>query len=242
MLVPFNMLALRLRPDHQPRIPMRFHALMCHAAGINVHVHGRPATGTTLYVVNHLSWADILVLGRLLRARFLAKSELGDSSALAFFCAQQRTLFVDRRDSRGVRDQENLLTRTLEAGDAIVIFPESTTGDGRKQHSFKTPLFAGITDGSLRGVAVQPVSLAYTRVRSMPAQRSRWPYLCWMGDYGIGESVLAFLRLRAVRADVVFHEPVDPVNFAGRKALAAHCERAVHRGYRAAMRQYVQPQ
>ncbi|MBZ6378248.1 hypothetical protein B5C34_00805 [Pacificimonas flava] len=241
ILVPLNMLSMRLFPRRQPVIPKLFHRMLNHAIGVTVRKHGTPASGTTLFIANHLSWTDIPILGQYLRARFVAKAEISDAKALAFFCAQQRTLFVNREDKRGSGEQKNMLTATLAGGDSCIMFPEATTNDGRRPRPFKTPLFHGLASGEAPGVMVQPVSLAFTRVRAMPATRARWPFLCWIGDYTVGESVVDWLRLRHVRADVVFHEPVDPTGFKDRKALARYCYDTIQRGYRQAMSDYARP-
>ena len=45
--------------------------------GIRVHRHGAPAEpGAALTVANHVSWTDILVLGRLVDAGCVAKAEI----------------------------------------------------------------------------------------------------------------------------------------------------------------------
>ena len=239
--VPLNMLWMKFNPGKQPWLPMTFHKFANYVVGTTARYHGTPNDGTTLFVSNHFSWADIPILGQKLRARFVAKADIGEGGALAFFCAQQRTLYVDRDDRRGSKEQGNMLVDALQAGDSVILFPEATTNDGRRARPFKSSLFAGLTDGRLPGVKVQPISIAFTRVRSMPIKRSLWPFLCWLGDYSIGESVRDWLRLRHVHAEVVFHEPVDPEDFPDRKALTRYCYETVHRGYRRAMREYVHP-
>lgn len=242
VLVPLNMLWMRLNPGKQPAIPKLFHRALNRAIGVTVRKHGKPADGTVLFIANHLSWTDIPILGQYLQARFIAKADIQNTKWLAFFCKQQRTMYVDRDNRRGSRDQKNMLTEALARGDSCIMFPEATTNDGRRPRPFKTPLFQGLATGEAPGVRVQPVSLAFTRVRGMPATRNKWPFLCWIGDYTIYESIGDWLRLRHIRADVVFHEPVDPTSFRDRKALAAYCYDTVQRGYRQAMSDYVRPQ
>ncbi|MGB3722836.1 MAG: lysophospholipid acyltransferase family protein [Pacificimonas sp.] len=241
LLVPPNWVIRKLFPDRQPWLPKPFHRLMCWACGVTVKAHGRRATGTVLYVANHVSWVDIMALGSLLRARFVAKSELGEGGALGFFCDQQRTIYIDRGKARDAGAQANILVDALRAGDSLILFPEGTTSDGRRPLPFKSSLLNGLTDGTLERVRVQPVSVAFTRVRSMPAFRGRFPQLAWVGDYDIGESVMQILRLRSVRMDIVFHEPLAPEDFGNRKTLTAELQRIVDGGYRQAMHDYVRP-
>ncbi|MGB7404290.1 MAG: lysophospholipid acyltransferase family protein [Pacificimonas sp.] len=204
-------------------------------------MHGRRARGTTLYLSNHVSWADIPALGSLIRGRFIAKGEMSASPVLAFFCDIQRTIFVNRGSRSDSKRQSDELTAALSEGASVIIFPEGTTGDLRRPLPFKSSLLAGLTEARLEGVKVQPVSIAYTRIRSMPTFRGRFPQISWMGDFGIGEAVMQTLRLRALRVDVTFHEPLDPGAFEDRKGLTKAAYETVARGYREAMRDYVRP-
>ncbi len=241
LLVPFNMAVRIIMPRHQPSLPRLFHKLICWACGVTVKSHGRRAHGTVLYVANHVSWADIIALGSLVRARFVAKDDLADSPVLRFFCNQQRTMYVSRGNVRDAGAQAHGIADALRAGDSLILFPEGTTSDGRRPLPFKSSLFEGLTGGTLRDVKVQPVSIAFTRVRSMPAFRGRYPQLAWVGEFGIGESVMQILRLRSVRMDIIFHDTLDPEDYTDRKVLTADVQRIVDGGYRRAMRDYVQP-
>ena len=241
LLVPANWLIRKLFPQHQPWLPKAFHRLICWACGITVKTHGRRARGTVLYLPNHISWADIPALGCLMRARFVAKEEIGESRMMRFFCEQQRTLFVKRESRRDAARQASELSAALHAGDSVVVFAEGTTGDLRRPLPFKSSLLSGLTEGQLEHVRIQPVSIAYTRVRSMPVVRGRFPQIAWLGHFAIEDSVKQFLRLRAVRVDIIFHEPLDPAAFEDRKQLTRAVSATVARGYRRAMRDYIKP-
>ncbi|MEM8825979.1 MAG: lysophospholipid acyltransferase family protein [Pseudomonadota bacterium] len=241
LLVPPSWLIARIFPNYQPWLTKPFHQLVCWALGITVVPHGRRARGTVLYLANHVSWADVPALGVFLRARFVAKADLADDGLMRFLAEQQRTLFIERERPQEARRQSDAITAALRSGDSVIMFPEATTSDARRPLPFKSALLEGVAESRLPGVKIQPVSIAYTRVRSMPSFRGRWPQLAWIGDYGIWESAVQFLRLRAVRIDIVFHDPLDPQIFDGRKALTAKVHQIVSRGYRQAMRDYVRP-
>jgi len=54
-------------------------------------VSDKPAT---LFLPNHSSWLDILVLGSVLRASFVAKSEVGEWPVIGIIAKLGRTVFV----------------------------------------------------------------------------------------------------------------------------------------------------
>jgi 1-acyl-sn-glycerol-3-phosphate acyltransferase len=59
------------------RVVRLWHRGCCRIAGLQVRVRGTPAVGApTLFVANHVSYLDIVVLGSLVDAGFVAKSEV----------------------------------------------------------------------------------------------------------------------------------------------------------------------
>ena len=66
-----------LRGRAPRRIVRLWHRGCCRIAGLQVRVRGAPAArGPTLFVANHVSYLDIVVLGSLVDATFVAKSEI----------------------------------------------------------------------------------------------------------------------------------------------------------------------
>ena len=68
--------------------PLFFYKVIKNIAGINIDTEGfekirQKGTGT-LYIANHVSWFDILCLGSILNARFIAKKEVASMGMLVF--------------------------------------------------------------------------------------------------------------------------------------------------------------
>jgi 1-acyl-sn-glycerol-3-phosphate acyltransferase len=74
---------------------------------IRVRVVGKPVRDrAVLFVSNHVSWADIVVIGSITPIAYVAKSEVGNWPLVGATARMQRTVFVDR-------------TRRQQTGDAI---------------------------------------------------------------------------------------------------------------------------
>jgi 1-acyl-sn-glycerol-3-phosphate acyltransferase len=86
-------------------------------------------------------------------------------------------------------------------------------------------------DGTERPVAVQPVSLAYTRLNGMPLGVGWRSFVAWYGDMDLQPHLWTIMQLGKVTAEVTFHPPVTIGEFSDRKALAAHCERMTSEGF-----------
>jgi lyso-ornithine lipid O-acyltransferase len=235
LLLPPHLVAHKLRPAAAPRLPRLFHRLFARALGLRTTVHGEPARAArVLYVSNHLSWADIPVLGSRLLGHFVAKSEVGAMGPVGWFADLHRTIYVERDRRHAATDQRDAIAERLAAGGNVILFAEGTTGDGISILPFKSSLFS-VADG-VEGLLVQPVSLAYTRVNGLPMRRAMLPHIAWTGDMTLGPHALDFMRLGRIRAEVMLHPAVRPSDFADRKALARHCQATVAEGYAALMR------
>jgi 1-acyl-sn-glycerol-3-phosphate acyltransferase len=225
----------RLRPGDRPRIVRGFHAIVCRALGTRRITHGVPARGPgVLYVANHLSWADIPVLGSLVDASFVAKKEVAGWPAIGWLARLQRTLYVERSRTGVHRERDDMAVRLKEGG-SLVLFAESTTSNGTHLRPFRSSLLASL-QGGLADTPVQPVTIAYTRTGGAPVTRGRLPAVAWFGDVPLGSHVTNFVGLRQVTAEVLFHPPVSLAALGGRKALASHCHAVIEAGYRALTR------
>ena len=235
LLVPPQWLARRVRPDAHPRLPRLFHRLFTRALGIRTTIHGTPARSHgVLFVANHLSWADIPVLGSRLLGHFVAKSEVGAMGPVGWLANLQRTIYVERERRHATPEQRNAIAARLAAGGNVILFAEGTTGDGVGILPFKSSLFA-VAEG-IDDLLIQPVSLAYTRLNGLPMRRAMLPHIAFTGDMTLGMHAIDFMRLGRIEAEVRLHTAVRATDFADRKRLARHCETTIAAGYAAAMR------
>ena len=86
VLIPAAAIAVRLRPTHPPKVQRQVHRWMCRSLRIKVDSIGTPVAGPVLYVANHWSWTDIVVLGSRILGSFVAKSELEHWPVLGPLC------------------------------------------------------------------------------------------------------------------------------------------------------------
>jgi len=237
VLVPFELAMRRISPKTRPRVPWLFHRAVTRSLGINVVVHGRQARGGgILFVANHLSWADIPVLGSRILAAFVAKSEVAGWGPVGWLSTLSRTVYVERERRQSTGEARTAIGDRLAAGENVILFPEGTNSDGIAVLPFKSALLAAIEGEGSDNFVIQPVTLAYTRLNGMPITRERLPDIAWIGDTALMPHLFAFMALGRVRAEILFHAPVRRGDFPDRKALARHCHTVVAGGYRRLMR------
>ena len=88
------------------------------------------------------------------------------------------------------------MTERLAAGDALILFPEGTSSDGNRVLPFKSALFsAAETMQQIEPVAVQPVSIAYTKLDGIPLGRLLRPYFAWYGTTELAPHLWSMIGL-----------------------------------------------
>ncbi len=201
---------------------------MCRLLGLRVRVIGprlrRRAAGgrPVVYVSNHSSWLDILVLGGRLEACFIAKEEVAGWPLVSWIAKLGRTVYVRRKRTSIAGERDDMRDR-LAAGDNLILFPEGTTSDGSRVLPFRSA-FLSIAELPVtpegKPALVQPVSVVYDRLGYLPAGRLTRPLFAWYGDMDIGSHFWRLAQHRGLRATVLLHPPLDPQDFPSRKALA----------------------
>ena len=231
-LLPFQMIGVLFVPPLARWLPVPYHRAVCWVLGIKVRARGRMSRKRpTLFVVNHVSYLDIEVLGSLIPGSFVAKREVATWPFFSILAKLQRSVFIDRRVAATKEGQEQMLRR-LSGRDNLILFPEGTSGDGTHVLPFRSALFAvaQLRDRLGHAITVQPVSLAYTRLDGIPLGRHWRPFYTWFGDRELARHAWQMAGLGEVEVMVNFHEPVSLDDFPDRKALADYCFRVVYDG------------
>jgi 1-acyl-sn-glycerol-3-phosphate acyltransferase len=235
-LVPVQMVALLFNARLADRLPRLYFDWTRRIFGIGVDVGGclsrdRPA----LFVSNHTSYLDIIVLGSVIEGSFISKAEVRDWPLIGLLCRLCKTVFIDRRRHNVGRHRTEISDR-LNRGARLILFPEGTSTGGNRTRSFKSALLSVAEEHpGGRPLTVQPVSVAYVRLDGLPLGRALRPLLAWYGVMPFFSHFWRTVGFGSVTVSVTFHEPVTIDQFPDRKALAAHCERVVAAGLSAAL-------
>ncbi len=228
LLIPIQVIGLLLRRSWVTTFPCFYHRWCCRILGLKVRRIGRPATmRPVLFAANHVSYIDITI----------AKTEVARWPLFGQLAKLQRSVFVDRR-VRSTAQQRDAISDRLARREALILFPEGTSGDGNRVLPFKSALFSAAThpvEGTTEPIAVQPVSIAYTRIDGMPLGRRYRPLLAWYGGMAMAPHLWRVLGLRTVEVVVEFHPVTTYAECGSRKALAQLCYERVAGGVAAAL-------
>jgi len=146
------------------------------ATGTRVTVDGlehlSAGAGPWVFIANHASYLDGLVLGATLPpdAAYVVKSELAGRPFLHLFLRRIGCVFVERYDPSRGEEESGKALRALGRGDHLVIFPEGTLRPTPGLQRFHMGAFLV---AARAGAAVVPVVLGGTRAKLRGG--SWWP-------------------------------------------------------------------
>ena len=232
-VVPLQWLALKFNLPYLRTLPVWFHRTLLKTLSIKVEIIGEPSPRDRplLFVSNHNSWLDILVLGSTVPLVFIAKSEIANWPLFGTFARLQRSIFVDRAKRHGTGQVNQSIAKTLSAGDPVVLFGEGTSSDGNRVLPFRSALLGGLRDAmeeNGRGF-VQPVSIAYRKFHGIPMGRQNREVASWYGDMDLVPHLLRVLREGAIDVTVAFGKVLEVAHEDDRKILSRNVESAVRR-------------
>lgn len=193
--------------------------------GVKVKVNGditrnRPV----LFVANHASYFDIFVLGAVLPAVFIAKDEIPNWPVIGPLTRFSGSVYISRKMADTAKNMQTI----KECGqNSFILFPEGTTSDGNRVKKFNSAFLELAKNLSDKPMAVQPVTIAYTRICNIPMGSHFRPYFAWFGDMELASHAPDSLSFGGLTAEVTIHEIAPQEVLNDRKKLASYCENVI---------------
>ena len=188
--------------------------------GARVKIVGTPLRRDVFFISNHISWVDILSMAGASGTAFVAKQELSEVPVIGWLCGLNRTVFVKRENRMGVAEQINALREALQDNWSVTVFPEGTVTDGHSLLPFKSSMIS-VLEPPPAGVMVQPVVLNYGENAED---------IAWIGEEsGLHNAMRVMARKGSFPLSLHYLEPFSPVDYRGRKAVAAKAREEIER-------------
>ncbi len=227
------------------KVPRAWHWGLCKIFGMKVRIVGTPSSTTTpvMFISNHVSYLDIMVMGSKIEASFVAKNDVATWPVFGFLSNLQQTAYISRARRDAVQGR-NSLQAYLKAGKSIILFPEGTTNNGAEILPFKSSLFALAHDHHLTGglLMVQPFSLRIIpKTHPQGIDDARAYTWAFDDDTPLVTHLMRFLSGRGCILELVFHQVVDPKQYKNRKPLCRVVEAMVKSGHRDGTIQAIPP-
>ena len=190
--------------------PRRFLFWVGYVAGVRLDVQGKPFRRTnTLFVANHATWLDIMIIGGTTGAAFVAKEELKTSKFVHWMASLNDSIWIQRSDRTGIHGQVDVIRKVLESGRAVCFFPEATTKGGKEVLPFRASLFSALYP-PIPGLVVQPIAIDYGEKNHI---------VTWGDESGGAVAKRILSHKGTIPTRMVFAEPLDPAQM-DRKRMA----------------------
>ncbi|MDD4975318.1 MAG: lysophospholipid acyltransferase family protein [Bacteriovorax sp.] len=181
-----------------------------------------------LIVSNHLSYLDIMVISRFFPSCFVTSKEMKDTFFLGHLCLLGGCIFVDRKNHKNLHREVKELTKALEDGLNIAIFPEAASTDGTSVIRFRRPLFQAAIDSHSK---VLPICLNYRMIDSNPVTLKNRDIVFWYGDMSFLDHVLKLFSCKKIVVELNVLPSLMARDFADKNALADKCYELVNAQY-----------
>lgn len=160
-----------------------------------------------LFVGNHLSYLDVLVIAHKVSGCFVTSQEIRETPVLGHICELGGCLFVERRNKSNLTKEIRQVSDALAQGLNVVIFPEATSTNGEQVLRFRRPLFMA---ARMANTPVLPFCLNYESIDGVPFHLGNRDRICWYGDMAFVPHLWSLAGAQSVIVRLHFLEAIYP--------------------------------
>lgn len=181
-----------------------FYKTVTSILGIKIKLTGTPNRSSTLFVANHISWIDILVIGQIVPAHFLSMAEVKDWPVIGWLATRAGTLYIPRGGKTATSDSIKEISTALNETHNAVVFAEGRVTDGTVKR-FHSRLLQSAIDAN---ATVQPVAIRYPDGDSKLAN----PVVLFLNGTSFSQSFLKVISTKRIEVEITFLIPIPPDN------------------------------
>jgi 1-acyl-sn-glycerol-3-phosphate acyltransferase len=175
---------------------------------IQLITHGKLPDSTlnnTMFIANHISWADIYALNSILPLQFIAKSDINQWPILGYLVRKSGTIFINRNSRKDTSRIVEITTEHLVNGANVGFFPEGTTSDGTELHRFKSSIVQAAINA---GASIQPVAIRYPTPNGKVNTK-----MAYAGETTLGQSMMNVLKLKSPVVELQYLPTIQSGSF-----------------------------
>ncbi len=166
LLVKFN---FKNTPQRAYRIRRNFLKYANFILGIKAECEGQMHNDTALYVSNHRSLSDPLILCKFLDAFIIAKAEVAKYPLISTGAQLTGIIYVQRENKESRNAVRIKMTETLASGENVLVYPEGTVNCHKRTLPYRMGTFQELVK---LGIPVVPVCLEYKKHKDVWCNRS----------------------------------------------------------------------
>jgi 1-acyl-sn-glycerol-3-phosphate acyltransferase len=172
-----------------------------------------------MFVANHVSWVDALIIQSIQPSIFVAKAEVKAWPIVGSIAKGCGVVFVNRGSPSSARRMVDEVSSALHHGYCVAVFPEGTSSEGSSVSLFHANLFEAAINHHIQ---IQPLAIRYTN----PATGALCLKAAFIGDIGFVQSLHQVMSSTGIQAKVHVGDMLSPQGHS-RRTLAHLSHRSV---------------
>ncbi len=125
---------------------------------------GKPSDKTALYVCNHRSFSDPIIVCKFIDANVIAKAEVADLPLIHTGAKLTGVTYVKREDVNSRKSTRKTLVKLLMDDINVLVYPEGTTSGEEKTLEYRMGSFKEAAENNF---VVVPIALEYKKQRDL---------------------------------------------------------------------------
>jgi len=207
--------------------------------GIKVKVSGEKSLlkkRGVLFVSNHLSYIDGIVMTSLSPLVFIGRSDLRFWPLFGLFSFLSYTIFVNRNSPLNIQKEIGRIVSFLKDKVNVVLFPEGTSSEGTRLLAFRSSFFVAPLEAKSPTVCL---AIKYKKINSEDINDKNKDLVYWYGDMNFFPHLLGVLKLEEILVEVNVCGALEDLEIKDkstslqRKYLCDACQKVIeyHLGY-----------
>jgi len=164
---------------------------LLYVLGIKIETNSIISTKGNLFVCNHISYIDIVVIAACFPTLFITSVEVQKKIFLGTLAKFGGSIFVERRKKSKVLIDIDKISEILKEGHNIVLFPEGTSSKGDFVLPFKGALFMAAIN---QNIDIIPICCQYESYNDV----------AYYGDHLFFKHLIKFFSVSTLKAKLTF--------------------------------------
>lgn len=185
-----------------------------------------------LYVCNHMSYLDILILSSKYSSAYVTSLEMKNTAVLGWITQLAGCLFVDRQNKINIAKEIEEITDALENNINVTIFPEATSSNGEAILRFRKPLYNAAV---MADKEVQALCLNYKKIDGEDFNIFNRDKVCWYGDMEFAGHLWNLCGLNQIQVELKVLDRLDVKVYSDCSQLASKSQELIEENFQSCL-------
>ncbi len=182
-----------------------------------------------LFVSNHLSWLDILILSAYHPMLFITSKEIEKTFFLGFMAKAGGSFFVNRRNMSDLFLELKTISEALLQGHNLMLFPEATSSNGEMVLNLKSTFIESCRTSNK---PIYPLCINYKEIDGEVLSAENRDRLFWYGTMSFLPSFIKVLQCRKIVVKLSIFDKINPEIHQDRKVIKDILQNLLNKEYK----------